>query len=489
MHFLQKIYIFLLSPVGKLTARLSNRIKTAVLFACCVAINVYFMAFHSIPGRDFFVLDLNRSHVIACLILLIMICFSINGNLRIVRWNRFLFYSFMITGIGMFFISFLHTVGDGYRAFSLIFLIGFPCLYFVWNNRSDYDTLFCLISSSTAITGLIYFVYCIRLSLLGELVGEAGRRATGNMQNANLFCMIGMVMVSCGAYLLLATNKKIAWLILSVMSIGAGVSIVLMGGSRTSMIVIIGTAFCLIVYYYKYNYYHQNLEKPLKRIGIALVTIMIILSFIALGEQMMSVNRIIHKAMAEREQKESIQVSEALEISKQTENDEKSSTMTEGSFGRFKTSEDASINKYSSGRIRIWEGYARHLNLLGNDFCSTDWNELTGTPVRHAHNNFLEYGYRFGVPIALMHCAIELYVGIIALMFLFSRKYKEPCYFFVIVNVMMYACESLVEVATLPFERLAPFFFYLAITPVFAFIRNKEHLAEVNKEKNNSADK
>lgn len=102
--------------------------------------------------------------------------------------------------------------------------------------------------------------------------------------------------------------------------------------------------------------------------------------------------------------------------------------------------------------------------MAGNDFSKTDWTEMTGDTVAHAHNNFLEYGYRCGIPVATMFILLELFAGLITLKYLFSRKWNRDCYLFAVIFMFMYAVMSMLDIATIPMERYAPFAFYIILT-------------------------
>ena len=112
---------------------------------------------------------------------------------------------------------------------------------------------------------------------------------------------------------------------------------------------------------------------------------------------------------------------------------ETSENDTVSAADRFDTS-GKDINAYTAGRINIWKGYASHLNMWGNAFDDVKIHEVTGGPVVHAHNNFLEIAYRCGVPVACIHLLLELYTGIICIVFLFGKNnyfcaisYRERC--------------------------------------------------------------
>ena len=108
----------------------------------------------------------------------------------------------------------------------------------------------------------------------------------------------------------------------------------------------------------------------------------------------------------------------------------------------------------------------RHFNLLGNDFSKVDWNDLTQNTVRHAHNNFFEMSYRFGVPLGVLFIIFEIIACMKALQYLFLNRQKRIVLLLPILFIVMFFFESMLDIATLPFERDAPFYFYMALIPM-----------------------
>ena len=454
MTLYQKILIRLLNPIGRIIARIDSKKNNIIIFVCCALINAYFIAFFSNNWRGILPVSFTGTHILCSFILFILTLFSINRELNTVSCNNFLYYAFFVTGLAMFAISFIHPIGSGYRAFSLIMMLGFPAIYFVWTNRRDINTLYFLLSLATDVVGLVYYVYCIRLAFDGMLT--TGTRAAANLKDANLLSMIGMVMFSSAAYIVVLKGRSMKWFGFAALSAGVGVSMVAMGVSRGSILIVAGSIFCLLWYILKISL--KSNDKIKKAFCIkSIAMICSVFAFLIIGNYMIQTSIEIAGAQ-----------SEAMTVlAADTTGTADEIAVSEITKERFSTGHK-DINAFSSGRIRIWKNYSHHLNMLGNDFSRADWGELTDNTVGHAHNNFFEFGYRFGVPIALCHILIELYAGIVALKYLFSRKYKDPAFFFTVIYVMMYAVESMIDIATIPFERHAPFFFYIALLTMFA---------------------
>ena len=353
-------------------------------------------------------------------------------------------------------ISFLHPIGSGYRAWAMLMMFGFPCLYFVWNNRGDYDELYRRLSAATLMVGMSYYLYCFFKAGRGELSVVSDRMA-GAFYDANMFSMIGMIMVSCSLYMLLVNRNSRVWFVFTAIGFGIGNDITFLGQSRLSILVVFGSMMSFAIYILKNRTVYLK-EKGYIRVYLrSLALLMSLIVFLFAGRTMLAVNT---RAIEENTTVNTASIETVFITSDTEENGE--------ALDRF-SMKGKNIDSYTNGRYNIWKNYAYFLNMTGNDFSKADWSVLTGNTVKHAHNNFLEIGYRCGVPVAIIHTILELYAGIVCLIWLFGRRYKEPYYLFSIVFMVTYAVQSLFDIATIPFERPAPFFFYMAMIPVFVF--------------------
>ena len=111
---LQKLFILILDPCGKLMMKLNRRTRTALLLAACLLIPIYFILIYS--GKFILLSQLTR-HLIGLGILLLLLLTSIDGKLDMIRWRRKILWPLLLSGIGILIISFIHPVGSGYRVF------------------------------------------------------------------------------------------------------------------------------------------------------------------------------------------------------------------------------------------------------------------------------------------------------------------------------------------------------------------------------------
>lgn len=464
MNLLQSLYTLILNPVYKTTVKIDEKIRNAVVSLTCLGLAVYFVLFFTEPLHDYMRRGHTFNSIVCGFVLFILLVFSIKGELKPVRWNKLVFYLFFLAGLGVVVISFLHPIGSGYRAWGLLMMFGFPCIYYVWNNRGDYDALYKRLSVTNVIVGVAFYISSFMYASKGGQIIEWGR-VKGFLYDANQFSMIGMIMVSCTMYMLLVNRHSKSWFALTVLGFGVGTDIVFLGESRLSILVIAGSMLAFTIYYIKCGKeFHSEKSRSSRWLRAEILLISLIV-FLFVGRAMVSVNE---RAISQN----NIQLASVETLAPSTIESPEGSALD-----RFDT-EGQDLNSYTAGRYNIWKNYAQFLNMTGNDYSKSDWAALTGNTVKHAHNNFLEIGYRCGVPVAILHTVLELVAGIICLIWLFGRKYKEPAYLFAIVFMITYAVQSLFDIATMPFERPAPFFFYMAMVPIFMFgseKKNEEH--------------
>lgn len=459
MYHLQDFLIRIINNMN-IDYRLSKK-NNAIILVCCFLLVGYFVAFFSMPFKILLTKSHTINHILCTMILALLMIASVKQPLTRVKWNKALFYSMVLAGTGLVLVSFIHPIGSGYRGFGLMLMFVFPCFYFIWNNRMDYNTLYESLSLATTLIGVAYFILCIILAFGGNLSELAKGRINGTFYDANLFSMLGMVMISSSLYMMLRRSKDKYWFVFSTISHGVGICIVVLGASRLSMLVAAGSWATFIVFYIKSRRFQLNKKVDRTVVARIVIVLMVSIAFAYLAKPIYNLNQ----KQTLRFNKEAV-----LEDNNISEQDETSA------IDRFKVN-GRNLNDYTAGRYSIWINYAKKLNLTGNDFSKTKWKELTGIyQVHHAHNNFFEIAYRCGIPVACFHIIFELIAGIICLSFLFKKKYTNPAYYYAVVFMMTYAIQSMFDIATLPFERLSPFYFYIALLPVFRNVENEEEV-------------
>lgn len=453
MNLLQGLFINIFNPIYSLTGKIGEKARNVILQIICFCFPIYFLIYYAWIFSDHG-LSLTDVQILGSVLILALVIFSINKPLEKVEWNKLLFWLMEIAGLSMLAISFIHPIGSGYRVFALMLIFVFPCLYFVWNNRGDYGALFDKLTIAIAICASIYFLVSVYWAFNGSLL-LIGGRVNGHLRDSNLYSMVGMSGFNATLYLLVSKHREKIQYVILLISIVFDTGILFMGQSRISILVCFINVLVAAFFFARYCRWH-SVKKTIFRY---LTFVIAIVLGILLASAVMNLQNTMLISQINTQNEEVIQNQESTES---VETSPSNSSAVE----RFIPAENADANQYTAGRVYIWQCYAQYLNVLGNDFSKANDNIFTQINVHHAHNNFLEYSFRFGVPVGILMILLELFAGIIALIYLFKNSKKSSYLIFSIIFMVQFTLESLFDIATIPFERESALYFFILLLPM-----------------------
>ena len=447
---LQKAYIACLNFIYDRKIRyIRKKTRRTVLWTVFLVLSLYFILLFSNVFYRGVLFTNNQREIFMSVLLLTATVFSMDGELKPVAWNKWVALLTILGGAGLIFIRILHPIGDGYLIFGVMLLTVYPAFYLVWNGRKDYETLFDIIAGANLTVGFTYSLI-IFLKGAGTYIPDFfDKRYRGTTWNANLFSMIGLTVLCCSLYLLYRNRKERKKIPLFLLMSAMGLIVILLGKSRASIVIAMFAIASVVIFALK-----QKTVKRLSNRGKSVLILVLLLMCTVCAVF------IFRSASAENTPEE---------------------TNPKAISQRFST-EGKDADEFTSGRLSMWKIYAGMLNLTGNDVDAIDWDSLPVSQAAHCHNNFLEYGYRCGVPVSLIFTALELFACMIGFLYLFSRRFKRDALLFPIIFTEMFFVNSLIDIATLPCERYAPFFFYLILAIMIDSIPNAER-EEKHKEK------
>ena len=465
---MQKLYILVFNFIYKLTGKINEGIRNAIVFLCGLLLTSFYFFWPGSTDGSLGEIMIAGSAVVA-----VMVLFSIKGPMKRIEINPFTYYPMVLFGIGIILIGQLHKVGDGYVMYALDLIFLFPALYFVWDSRGDHDKLYEMISAGMVLAGIVSCAYCFYLAGKGELVMLVDRVA-GYKSNVNYLAMMGVAAVVCSLYLILRLNRRRLALLLPCAGVAVGLLYILISASRTAMLAVIGCIFVFAAFIIK-----MVRSNGMRKVSAAFLIVLMVLAAVAAvygGREMKAVNSRAVSAAA---------VAENNEEQAETAGDEDQAASAAGSgdadttAGRWDASETGDINNFSSGRINVWSVYLSHTTLLGRPFADIrDVEELKWRPEKRAHNNIIEYLYRCGYIVGGIYVLFYIAVGCIGLKMLFSGRYNRPKDAFTVMMIGTYAIYAMLEISTLPFLRILPCLFFLTIAPVIQksddYLENKE---------------
>jgi len=458
----QSFLIKIMNAAYGVTCRISEKARALIVQVLYIGLFGIYIAFRAKIFKHALyrelLHDVSVRYLFCTAILLIIVVLTINAPLCKVKWRASILYTQLLTGLGIILISFLHPIGAGYRLFGFQLLLVFPCFFLVWNNRGDYQRLIKPIVNAVSIIGIVFYAGTYLMAFRGRLMMDPGSiRCAGVMPNANSFSLIGMELVLCAIYLLAVEGGGWINTFYCSITLGMGLGIVLEGQMRIAIITI---GICSIVTAYYILRFFRN-KANMKMFAHVLVLIFLAGIMIQLTAMMIDINQQViarKQGVVTADAGDSSQSSELMNPPPEVQDE---SDVTD----RLIKTEGQDLNSYSSGRIWIWQNYARELNMLGHNFDEYDPVLFTGKKnLPFAHNIFLEIAYRCGVPVGLMAVLYYLICGIICIKFLFFRSENKRLYLlFPIISAIAFALEALLDCAVLPFFQAEALLFYIAV--------------------------
>jgi len=123
------------------------------------------------------------------------------------------------------------------------------------------------------------------------------------------------------------------------------------------------------------------------------------------------------------------------------------------------------LNELTSGRIDIYKGYVNKLNFKGHKNVSLSIN---GKRKNHAHNNWLQFGYTYGIISMIFYGIITILSMGMSLKFYLQHRRKNATYAFLVPALCFgFVVATLAECLFLPFEVFPAFVFWFVFSDLF----------------------
>ena len=455
---MQTVYAYIINKIYCVTRHIDERTRNAIIqvamlfFACMFALR---------PSSD----DIGNRMVLCSAVLIVILTMSINGNVQRVKWEKTILYPMVLFGIGIVAIGQLHYIGNGYMMYAMQLVFIMPVYYLVWISRGDYETLYDRVAIAFAYAGIIFFIYNFILATRGEFIIALGDRAAGSTNNPNFLGMIGLTMTIAAQYLSLRTKNWRQAAAFAISS-GLGISLIIESASRAAMLSLIGSTIVLAIFAFRTR---AQAEKGIygKPIVLIICFIVLLVSLFA-GLQIDDVQLRASQNTPDASNIKTAAVFDELvltEIATEASEEETTPSDLDGLFSRLDDQDD--INTFSSGRLAIWKTYLPYMNMLGNNYKQFKKEHPEFREPR-AHNNFIDYAFRCGIPVAVLYLVFYMAIGIKALYWLISKKDRCAVRFYAIAIVGTYALYAMVEIATMTFIRAIPCLFFLLIAPLMS---------------------
>lgn len=517
---LQDMYISMFTPFIRYSNRLSERFHYYGLTVCFVINIIMFCIVELVLRKE----NYFYNSFCGILLLFVIIFLSLDKELKRIPWRRGICFFWFLTCILMTISDVLipkETCGLG-----LILGFLFTGVFFVWQNNSRRDLLWKAFKTSLRVT----FDFMALVSFLFRPYFEGGRYA-GVFTNPNTFGLY-LTIIFC-IFLsdmdwYVETNRPIRKQILSYMRLALVLFYVSVSQARTAMIAVVATFVCFIICRIIIDKKRKCHRPFLKALACMLIITGVLypVYFFALsnlpgfighpivyhddtlymqsGEKIEDVGDLILKEEARQKAEREAREKERLRLqSKENKgsdkeaatgsavNPEKNMPLVKGNkisknnvlvrfidtliislSGGKEGDGMAKLNQLSSGRMTIYSAYKDDLNILGHKRIS---KKINGHVVAHAHNNWLQFGYTYGIPAMLSYTALTILAFIWGIRFFFygHRKYASFCLLPCAIIVSFLAA-TMTECLFQPFEVYPAFAFWFSFGEIFMKEKEEE---------------
>ena len=429
---LQSVYMLILNFIfDKFTSKINEESRNKIILGTIIFYAAFIIVSGSskITGARVGRLD---AALVFTIVILMVIVLSVNGKLIKKQCNTQFCSFYFLTGILMLISCILNETKLVHEIYALQWLLLFPMLYFVWNNREDYSVLYTLIAKGFSYTGIIYFV--LLLIAFPKSAHEVSGAYIGTTTNPNILGLIGCSIAISSLYLYMVQKKHI----LPLVTLCAGLGLAVMGESRTSLLAICFSALICIIYstYYfiKKKYVHKNL---FVKIIVGLIVVLISIPIFNMAFDFMQI------AFA------------------------KSSNI----FEKFRYAGD--LNAFSTGRINLWQYCIENATFFGNDVGTTI--PYNGTNYAGAHNSIVEMIYRYGILAGITYTITMALMVIYGIKISINSDYKTGVFLMCIIPA--YFVVSMLEVVFLPYNVGVGMIMIFALCPLFGYkSKNKKQV-------------
>lgn len=458
--------------------KINSKIKYKLLTGCFIADMVLFCIVRYVLLKESYFYNT----VCGIFLMLLIALLSLDKKLERKPWRR----SMCVSWFGM---CIVFTISDLFVTkkacgLGLILALVFTGVFFVWQNHSRKDLLWKSFKDAVKIS----FLLMAFISFLFRPFFEGGRYA-GIFTNPNTFGLYLFVIFAVYMSDLdwnVDTGRSFRKSLPTYLQLALVIFYLSVSQARTAMLAILAifilwialrihmgrqqkrylnfikglvaliliSAICYPVYYAGVRNIPELVDHPILFDEDVL--------YLSNGEKIEDIG---DKVLAESDEIESVQVTD-----KKIEDN--------SIWGRIVKSLDsnATLNKISSGRITIYKAYIRNLNIKGHKRVTMKINDKR---VSHAHNNWLQFAYTYGVPSMLFYTLITVLSFTRSIWFYKTNRRRNATYAFLIPAICVgFLVATLTECLFLPFEVFPAFAYWFAFGDLFEKTLEEKEIVE-----------
>lgn len=470
---LQDMFICLLSPWIPIVGKLSDKIKYRLITGCFIADLILFCIVRYILHKESYFYNT----VFGIFLMIAIAVLSLDRSLVRIHWRR----SMWIAWFGM---CIVFTISDlmvpkKMCGLGIVLAVVFTGVFFVWQNHTRKDLLWKCFKDAIKYSFWLMAV----VSFLFRPLYEGGRYA-GIFTNPNTFALYLYIIFA--VYMsdldwIVETGKHWRRCLPTYISLALVVFYLALTQARTSMIAI-GSIFVLWlgvrIYFGRKNHMWKAFFKnlfiviaasailyPVYFAGVTYIPEWIGHPIVFTGETLYLSDGSKIEDYGETVIAESVGV-EAARVESSSGGKEKNHVPSNAMQRFWYVLENTKgLNALTSGRIDIYKGYAMKLNYKGHKNVSLVVN---GKKKNHAHNNWLQFGYTYGILSMFFYGIITVLAVGFSMKFYITQRRKNATYAFLIPAICIgFIVATLAECLFLPFEVFPAFAFWFAFEDLF----------------------
>ena len=468
---LQDLFISLMSPWIPLVGKLNDKTKYRLITLCFMADLVLFCIVRYVLHKESYFYNT----VFGIFLMIIIALLSLDRSLVRIHWRR----SLWIAWFGMcaaFTVSDL-LVPKKVCGLGLVLAFVFTGVFFVWQNHTRKDLLWKCFKDAIKYS----FWLMALVSFLFRPLYSGGRYA-GIFTNPNTFALYLYIIFA--VYLsdldwIVETGRNWRRSISAYVSLALVIFYLLLTQARTSMLtvgIILFMWLCFRIYFAKKTHawrsFLQNLclsvaaavlLYPVFFTGLSHLPALVGHPIVFPGESLYMADGSKIDQLGESVVAESVGVETTRVEPAGDGNGESPSNAVERFW--YVLEHTKGLNAITSGRIDIYKGYADRLNYRGHKNVSLVVN---GKTKNHAHNNWLQFGYTYGIFSMFFYGIITVLSVGFSLKFYIKHRRKNATYAFLVPAVCVgFVVATMAECLFLPFEVFPAFAYWFCFGDLF----------------------
>lgn len=447
---IQLSFCAILNPIWNCTKKIDKRNRDKVLRISLMLISLFAYSY-----SIFLSVHLLIKCIIGTICMLGILIFSIDRELKPVQWNKTI--AGLWLGIGLLQIVTGLCISKEYLPLAFIWTIGFTMIFFVWNNRKDYDFLIENIYCGFLYPACLFFVLSI---LFSPIKGGYGA-ITGNANSVGQH-VAAIFPLAIGFFLVRNTMKK-SGKILNYFLIAFCFMFSFFSSGRTITVTILAILVVCAIYVLIFE---KGKRWKIAKRSIALVigTVLITAFAFPLNKATTSVLSNYEYNIVEKNENKTGNMENVLD------------KYVDRMQGKDKKKDD--ILNYSSGRTGIWKETVKKLNLFGHSSREHIVTKRNGDMGNNVHNMFLQVSYDYGIINGIFFIILVIVAGIRTLNGLLKYRSKRELYLILLLVQISFGCVAMLASINLPFLYEITFIYYLIFTVLFEKV-DEENVSNV----------